>query len=97
DQQWSSILGIDDLRSARQMRDQVRVCRPQHEVCFAGGKFHPRAFLDADDVVSHQLAANQQLDAEAQNLQVAAALAIDKEGGIVGFKLRIQSGLPIFA
>ena len=79
------------------MRDQVGIGRTQHQVHFVAGKFDSRAFLDPDDGVGHQLSANQQLDAGAQDFQIAATFTIDEEGGIVGFELRIQSGLPIFA
>src|SRR5208282_853474 len=75
---------------ARQMRDQVGVGRPQHQECLAGGELDARAFLDAEQIVGAQLAADEQLLARPQHLQVAAPLAIDKNYGVVFFEVRVQ-------
>ena len=53
-------------------------------------KLDPRSFLDAEQIVGSQLAADEQLLAGPQHLQVPAALAIDKEDGVVFFEARVQ-------
>ena len=96
-QQRPCVLGIDHLRRARQMRDQVGVGRPQHEERLAGRELDARSFLDSEQLVGAQLAANQQLLAGAQHLHVAAALAIYKNYRIVFFEARVQGAQRLHA
>src|SRR5208282_682699 len=72
------------------MRDQVGVSRPQHQEYLAGRELDPRTFLDAEQIVGAQLAADEQLLARPQHLQVAAPLAIDENYGVVFFQARVQ-------
>ena len=75
------------------MRDQIGIGGTQRQVHLTAGEFDSRAFLDADDFIGHQFAADQELDAGAQDFQIAAAFSIDEQRGIIGFELRIQGGL----
>ena len=85
-QQRAGILWIDHLRGARQMRNQVGVGRPQDEIILAGAEFHARTFLEAIEALGGEIAANLELLPAPQNFQIAAALAIDEEYGVVFFK-----------
>src|SRR5579863_9277600 len=72
------------------MRDQVGISRPQHQERLAGRKLDPRSFLDAEQLVGPQLAADEQFLARPQHLHVPAPLAIDKNYGVVFFEARVQ-------
>src|SRR5205823_8543713 len=76
----------------RQMRDQVGVCGPQDQEVFPRGQPYPRSFLNADQLVRKDFAADGELAAAAQRLQVSAPLAIDKQNRVVFIEAGIQRG-----
>jgi hypothetical protein len=72
------------------MRYQVGVSWAEHPERLAGRELDPRSFLDAEEIVGANLTADKQFLAGAQHLKVAAALAIDKDYGVVFFEAGIQ-------
>ncbi len=73
----SRVFRIDDLGGARQMRDQVGVGGAQDEESLAAAEFYPRALVQSEEGLGRDIAANQELLMCAQDLEVAAAFAVD--------------------
>src|SRR5713101_919021 len=93
----SRVLRVDDLGGARQMRDQVGVGGAQDEESLATAEFYPRALVQSEEGLRRDIAANQELLMCAQDLEVAAAFAVDEENGVVFFERAVQAGLAIDA
>src|SRR5216683_760291 len=93
----SRVFRIDDLGGARQMRDQVGVGGAQDKESLAAAEFYPRALVQSEEGLGRDIAANQELLMSPQDLQVAAAFAVDEENGIVFFKRAVHAGLAIDA
>src|SRR5260370_36679305 len=79
------------------MRDQVGVGGAQDEESLAAAEFYPRALVQSEEGLGRDIAANQELLMCAQDLEVAAAFAVDEENGIVFFEQAGQAGVAIDA
>src|SRR5262249_24586019 len=91
-EQRSGIFRINHLRGSRQMRNQVGVGRPQDDESLARAEFHARSFLESVEGLGLDFATNRDLLSAPKDFQVTAALAVDKQYGVVFFKEVIQLG-----
>ena len=72
------------------MRNQVGVSRAQDQEGLAGAEFYARPLVGADQIVGGDFAADENARAGAQQLEIAAALAIDEQDGVVWFEFCFQ-------
>jgi hypothetical protein len=79
------------------MRDQVGVGGAQDEESLAAAEFYPRALVQSKEGLGRDIAANQELLMRAQDFEVAAALTVDEEDGVVFFERAVQAGLALDA